>query len=878
MSELYALPNGAAVPVTSAARIPIARGPADSLLEAQRDVLEMIVKGHPLREVLEALCRIVESQAEAPVKAAILAVDASGKRLTTAAAPSLPRAYCDAIDGVAIDPNVGTCAAAAAREAVVITPDLAADAGWARFRHLPLALGLKAAWSIPIFSSKGRVLGTFGTYLTQIREPSPVEQRLVEVLSRTAALAMEREQADSRQREAARRDRFIAELAAAAQGLTEPAAVLNTTARLLAEHLDADRCAYAEVENESTFVICGDHSRSVPSIVGRWPVEAFGSACVAKMLAGEPFIVRDTERDPQISPEDKAAYAATNIRAVICVPLLKDGRFTAAMAVHQSHPRDWSAADCALVTLVVARCWEALERLRVTRSLRESEARYRAMIEASPECVKVVAADGTLIQMNAAGLQMLGAEQESQVIGSCIYDRIASQDRERFRTFNEQVCQGRGGTLHFAISSLDGRERSMETTAVSLPIGDGTFQHLAVTRDVTDRAVAQRALEESRGRLEHLNSTLREQDRRKDEFLATLAHELRNPLAPIRTGLEVLRQGVSPEHAERVRAMMERQLRHLVRMVDDLLDVSRVTLGKVTLKKERIDARSTLYGALEATRPLLEACGHEVAVRVPQDPFPVFADATRLVQVFSNIISNAAKYTRAGGRIQITAERVDDSLVVKVSDNGVGIPADMLPRIFDVFTQVHRSLDISQGGLGLGLTLVRRLMEMHDGSVTAESAGIDQGSTFTVRLPLLLAENALSTDTHGKRTPEASSTLKILIVDDNVDAAEMLALLLGIEGHQTHVAHDGTAALEAMSRFAPDLAFIDIGLPGMTGYEVAQRIRASVGRTALMLVALTGWGTEEDRRKAIAAGFDAHLVKPVDAERVNALFAARANS
>jgi PAS domain S-box-containing protein len=1125
---------------------------ADELLAEQARVLEHIVRGAPLQEVLAALCRIVESNAGSEVRAAILLVDDDGKRLRTGAAPSLPGAYSAAIDGAPICADLGTCSRAAAINEVVVTPDIGADLRWASLKHLPLGLGLVAAWSMPIVSSTNTVLGTFGTYFLTPRAPTSRERRLVEVLARTASLAIERHRADCVLRENARRLQFLSELENATQRLSAPTEVMQVTARMLAEYLGVDRCAYAEIEDERVFVITGDHSISVPSIVGRWEVSAFGVACVDAMREGRPFVVRDTDHDPRIGPDELPAYRATTIAAVICVPLHKSGRFTAAMAVHQREPRAWSTDQIDLVTLVVARCWEALERARVTRNLLESEARYRTMVQATPECVKVVAADGTLLQINQAGLRMIETD-ETCAIGRNVYDVVAPEHRERFRCFNELVCSGESGELAFDIIGARGTRRSMETTAVALLTITGEYVQLAISRDVTARVETERAVARDRARLEYavrlsgigfwycdlpfeqlvwdervkahfflppdarvtmdtfyerihpddraatreaieasinehksydvvyrtvdpvsraikfiralggtaydrdgtplhfdgvtvdvtaqkrdeerlariadaalaihsasslervlqviteqardlvgahmcvaslttgddcaqtINSVslsdkyacfrnynapvtgagiysevvrtnrplrmtqaeleahpawrgysgdagahpvlrgwlavpfiardggnlgliqlsdkhdgdftagdeavlvqlaqlaavaienarlydrLREQDRRKDEFLATLAHELRNPLAPIRTGLHLLQQ--SPERAGKVLPMMERQLVHLVRMVDDLLDISRVTLGKITLEKQRVDLRAVLDSALETARPLVEAGGHELALRLPGNDLPLDVDPTRLSQVFSNLINNAAKYTPGGGRITITAEVRGETLEVRIADTGTGIPDDMLPRVFDMFTQVGGSIERSQGGLGIGLTLVRRLVEMHGGTVEAHSPGLGHGSTFVVRLSL--ARVAPADEPTRLSSPASSSNgLRVLVVDDNIDAAEMLAMLLEVSGNQTRLAHDGAAALAAAAEFAPDVVFLDIGLPEMNGYEVATRFRADPKLRQPLLVALTGWGSEEDRRQAQQAGFDRHLVKPIDSAKLHEVLTA----
>jgi PAS domain S-box-containing protein len=362
-----------------------------------------------------------------------------------------------------------------------------------------------------------------------------------------------------------------------------------------------------------------------------------------------------------------------------------------------------------------------------------------------------------------------------------------------------------------------------------------------------------------------LYRALQEQDRRKDEFLATLAHELRNPLAPVRTGVQILRAAAPPD--PRVGAtlgMMERQLAHLVHLVDDLMDASRVSSGKVALRKERVELKVVVDAAVETTRSAVEAAGHELTVALPDGPLALDADPTRLVQVLTNLLNNAAKYTPPGGRIVVSVGRDAESAVVRVADTGVGIPADMLPKVFEMFTQVGASIDRSQGGLGIGLTLVKRLVEMHGGTVRADSPGPGRGTTFTVRLPLAAGPAAGEPRTAGVAGDGPAGPSPILVVDDNRDAAETLGMLLEMRGHEVRTAQDGPEALAVLGGFRPQLILLDLGLPGMSGYEVARRVRESAALRGVTLAALTGWGQEEDRRRTREAGFDHHLVKPVD--------------
>ena len=368
-----------------------------------------------------------------------------------------------------------------------------------------------------------------------------------------------------------------------------------------------------------------------------------------------------------------------------------------------------------------------------------------------------------------------------------------------------------------------------------------------------------------------LYERLRNQDRRKDEFLATLAHELRNPLAPIRTGLNVMKLTTKPEDTTKIREVMERQIAHMVRLIDDLLDVSRITRGKVKLKRERVDLRLVLNEALEVSMPLIEANRHQLIVSPIDKAIWLDADRTRLAQIISNLLNNAAKYTPPGGEVELDAKQEGSEAVITVTDNGIGIEGEMLGRIFEMFTQVGQAVDRAQGGLGIGLALVSSLVEMHGGSVSADSRGLGHGSTFVVRLPIGVSLDAKGDDGDEAVGLEALRGMHILIVDDNVDGAQMLALLLKMAGHVTEVAYTGPEALEKAMTFQPDIIFLDIGLPGMSGYQVAQRLRENKGSRNLILVALTGWGTEEDRRQAQEAGFDHHLTKPVDASRLRNL-------
>ena len=384
--------------------------------------------------------------------------------------------------------------------------------------------------------------------------------------------------------------------------------------------------------------------------------------------------------------------------------------------------------------------------------------------------------------------------------------------------------------------------------------------------DITDR---KRGEEEREG----LVARLREQDQRKDEFLATLAHELRNPLAPIRNGLQLVRLAEGGGKLDRTLAMMERQLTQLVRLVDDLLDVSRITSGKLDLRPERVELRAVVAAAAEDARPLVESAGHDLAVALPAGPVYLNGDATRLAQVVANLLNNSAKYTPRGGHVRLTLGLDGGAAVVTVADDGVGIPAAMLGRVFDMFTQVDRALEKTTGGLGIGLSLVKGLVEMHGGTIEARSGGEGRGSEFVVRLPAAPAAVDPATTTPGANGSAPARGRRVLVVDDNEDAADSLAQLLELLGHEVRTAYDGEAGVEAAKAFRPDVVVMDIGMPKLNGYEAARRIRGHAWGAGMVLVAQTGWGQDDDRLKSTDAGFDFHLVKPVDPAALIALLA-----
>ena len=382
---------------------------------------------------------------------------------------------------------------------------------------------------------------------------------------------------------------------------------------------------------------------------------------------------------------------------------------------------------------------------------------------------------------------------------------------------------------------------------------------------VVHRQRVEQALRESEEKYRALFGEMAKTNKHLSEFLAVLAHELRNPLAPVLTGLEIIRMRPdSPETVLRVRDMIERQANQMVMLINDLLDIARVTNGKIEIKRKPVDLHSIISSAVETSLPTIEAARHELSVRLGEKPLRLNADSTRIIQVIGNLLTNAAKYTPQGGKIKLIAEQDGEDAVISVNDNGIGIPPESLSAIFEMFSQVRGGLDNAQGGLGIGLALVRTFVSLHGGTVTVASEGAGKGSTFTVRLPLdktkeqheLQGNPSILGETHHR-------TFRILVADDNTDAGQSLAALLRIYGHDVHVAENGAQALQIAEEFHAEVAFLDIGMPNMTGYEVARKLRTIDALAGIRIIAVTGWGTDEDRARSKDAGFNTHLTKPV---------------
>jgi signal transduction histidine kinase len=551
----------------------------------------------------------------------------------------------------------------------------------------------------------------------------------------------QRKRAEIALRESEEKKAYLLKLSDALRPLTDAIEMQGEAARVLGEQLHVDNAFYDEFQNGTdSFMISREYRRpGAQSVIGQYPVENFGSALVAELLAGKTLCVSNIAHEAVLSEVQRRAYRQAHIVAFIAVPLIKDGVLAGIFSATQATPREWTGLEVTLVQETCERNWAAVERARAEAALRAA-------------------------------------------------------------------------------------------------------------------------------------------DRRKDEFLATLAHELRNPLAPLRNGLQIARLTCrSDATLQRTVDMMDRQLSHLVRLVDDLLDVARISSGKLELRREPVDLAQVLASSVESTRVIIESQGHELVVDVDHEELLVRGDFERLSQVFTNLLSNAAKYTERGGLIRIALAREKNEGVVRVVDSGIGIPAGEVEHVFDLFSQVRSHQGRTGGGLGIGLSLVKSLVALHDGEVSACSAGVGAGSTFTVRLPLLAADvrnvpAPVPTATQESAQP-AVDPRRILIADDNVDAVTSLARLLTLLGHEVATAHDGLEALGKAAEGTPEVVFLDLGMPRMDGIEAAQRIRQLPGGDKILLIALTGWGQESDRQRTLDAGFDWHLIKPIGVAELTEILA-----
>ncbi len=817
---------------------------------------------------------------------------------------------------------------------------------------------------------------------------------------------------------------FLSDLEASLRQLADADEIRRTAVTLLGRHLSVNRCVYGEIEIDGEhFFLGGNYVDDVADASGYYCFADFGPQARHNLRAGEPLIVCDSQADPELGDGDRQNFAALEMAAVLAVPLQRDGRTVAFLAVHSRHTRQWRADEVTLLGAVANRCWESIERARAETAARIRDERLRTLVVGTSQMVWSASPQGQVMEDSPSCRAFTGQSRE-QWLQSGWLDALHPEDRRwvggawqnaiarrkpieseyRLRHFSGEwrwtsvrvhPLFNADGSLREWVgmnTDISARKRAELRDALLVriydqlrPLTDPDEIALTASRLLCDHLAADRAsyfeVEEDQVHctrmldyapcgastperyslddygfaigeslrsnrdfvcndithaglteaeranyirqevgalidlplhknnrlvafvglyqrdprhwqpdeieLAHLvagrcwesierarvTRELVQADRHKDEFLATLAHELRNPLAPLRNALDIIRHAPADFRLAPVHEMMGRQVDQLVRLVDDLLDVSRITSGKIALQMETLALSDVLSTAVETARPLIESGRHQLQLDLGKEPVRVHGDALRIAQIVTNLLNNAAKFTDAGGRIQMSLRREDAQAVIRVRDNGVGIAPPMRERVFDLFTQISRGPRQTHGGLGIGLSLARSLTRLHNGSIEVHSEGVGRGSEFVLRLPAI-ADAAVDTAPAGD-APAALAAVasRILVVDDNRDAADTIAMLLELLGADVETVYRAADAIAALDRYQPAIAFLDIGMPDMDGHQLARVIREHPRGRGVRLVALTGWGQDSDRLRSKQAGFEHHLVKPIDLQALEAVLA-----
>jgi PAS domain S-box-containing protein len=652
---------------------------------------------------------------------------------------------------------------------------------------------------------------------------------------------------------AQRRALAVAELSERFRALDDAASLQHAASEILGRSLAVSRVGYGTIDPvaETLRVERDWTAEGVAGLAGETRLRDYGSF-IDSLKRGEFISIADVRLDERTAAA-APALEGRSARSFVNVPVLEQGQLVAVLFVNHALARDWTAEEHRFIRDVAERIRVATQRARAEQALRESEAKFRTIADAMPQMVWSTLPDGYHDYYNQQWYAFTGVPPGSTDGGAWNGMFHPEDQPHAWEVWRHSLATGATYEIEYRLRHRSGEYRWVLGRALPVRNEEGRIVRWMGT--CTDIHEQKRAQEE-----------LLANNRRKDDFLAMLAHELRNPLAPISTAAQLLKAAPSDRaKVERSAAIIGRQVRHMTELVDDLLDVSRVTRGLVELEREPVDLKLVLGGAIEQVRPLMEARGHQLTTRMASGDVFVQGDRTRLVQVMSNLLNNAAKYTPPNGALSL-AMAVDDGRVeVRVADNGTGIDAKLLPHVFDLFTQGERTPDRSQGGLGLGLALVRSLVELHGGRVRADSEGRGRGSTFTVTLPLLAAP--VTATTHARPRLDAgpaSHGRRVLVVDDNKDAAETLGMLLESLGHDVRVTHDPGQALAAVGDAPQDFFILDIGLPGMDGYTLARHLRAHPNASGARFIALTGYGSTHDRQRGDEAGFEHYLVKPAD--------------
>ncbi|GAA4011846.1 hybrid sensor histidine kinase/response regulator [Actimicrobium antarcticum] len=707
----------------------------------------------------------------------------------------------------------------------------------------------------PIRDTDGNVVAIF----VEGNDVTTQHHERLELVRLNAALQNQVEQLEK----AERRQNFQLALADCLQAGLDPSDVVSAACDLLGRHLDVSRVMFCEINEENgTFFVRYEWLRDgLSSVPGRdRSLADFGMDNVALLRSGQVFACDDTATDPRTAPH-AAAYATFNAQASLSIPLVKAGKLTIVLNVHHVVPYHWTDEDIALTRDTAERVWSAAESARAQAELREERDKSQYIFSNMTEGFGMIDQNWQVVQMNAEGLR-LGQRSAVEVIGKNHWDIWPEVRGTVVETVYKRVREtGKSETFERCVALSPDSAVWLEVR-VHRSLGG----ELAIFyNNITDRKAVE--------------TTLQESSRQKDEFLAMLAHELRNPLAPISTAAELL--VAAPLDQARMRqigGVIKRQAAHMTSLISDLLDMSRVTQGLVTLDKISIDIKTVVIDAVEQIRPIFESREHQFDMHLPAEPIWVIADKDRMVQVLANVLSNAAKYTPDNGHIELDLAATEHHITLSVIDNGIGMSPALVARAFDLFAQAERTSDRNQGGLGIGLSLVKSLVELHGGSVSARSDGANAGSTFSVSLPRLHTDRASASSSDAIVPAENTTALRIMVVDDNVEAADMLAMFLEAAGHVVVVEYSSRKALEQVRRLAPDVCLLDLGLPEMDGNALALQLALLPSMQRSLLIAISGYGQTQDKEAAFAAGFDHHFTKPVDAPALMALLVEIAES
>lgn len=804
-------------------QVKLKRERAAEFAAGQQKALELAVSDAPIASVLALLTETAESYSDKGILASILLIDDSGEHLRLGAAPSFPPSYNKAIDGMAIGPAAGSCGTAAFTKKPVFVRDIATNPLWATFGEMAISYGLRSCWSQPILSSTGSVLGTFAFYYREERDPTQVEKESMPVLLHTAALVLERHQEakqrkmaeDALRRSEANHKRFFDSNIIGIVHYRTDGTIRQANDAFLA------MLGYTRGEFERTSKSWAELTPPEWWDVNRKVVEQLQATGTVDNFQNE-FFRKDGSR------------AAVYMGAVNHDGCRNEG---------------------------IAYVLDISELRKSAQAVKDSESKFRTIANAMPQMVWSTLPDGYHDYYNDQWYEFTGVPYGS-TDGEAWNGMFHPDDQDRaWVRWRHSLETGETYDIEYRLRHRSGEYRW--TLGRALPIRDEAGQivrWMGTCTDIHEQKLAQEAL--------------RDADRRKDEFLAMLAHELRNPLAPICAAADMLRMGTPDTGLVRqLSEIVSRQAWHMTGLIEDLLDVSRVTQGKITLDQTILDVRGIVAEAVEQVRPSVDAHRHRLQVDMPPSGIQVSGDKKRLVQVLANVLNNAVKYTPNGGCITLHTEVRNDQVLLSIKDNGIGMSPELVQRAFELFVQGERTSDRSQGGLGIGLALVRSLVALHGGSVTAHSNGLGTGSEFTIALPLSSAGQKWQGQAHAPVLETAGLYLHILVVDDNIDTAQVLGMLLESHGHIVRIEHHPMKALNCVSEFRPDVCLIDIGLPEIDGNELARRLRRSPEVENAVLMAITGYGQAHDQQAALASGFDHHFVKPVDSAKLFALLA-----